>query len=353
MSRHAHLRLLAATRNALLILGFCVSSLCFSDPILYKKASKSIVVVFAGDGLGSGVLLSPTIVATNCHVVGDLKVVEVEFFGAKQSANVVGRNDTQDVCILSIVRSFPNSAPVPGVRFIKDIDVGETVYALGAPAGLTYTITSGIVSQLREFRGGTVVQFDAATSNGNSGGGLFDSRGNLLGLPSFVRAASPLENKSYQNLNFAWSVDVFPAPADKLAANLRISTGPVQKQGAAQKNDPTFARPKQQVISSEFERRWDEAFQSKNFKQAAEISTLWIKSETLNPAAYVARGRAKEAMALGAGIGDFVEALKLNHSHQPALYFAAISSNANGEKSAALRYKQRLQTLNPQLAEKL
>ena len=65
---------------------------CADATDVYKLASKSVVVVFAENSQGSGVLLSPQIVATNCHVVGDSTEAVVEFFGKKTWATLeIGR----------------------------------------------------------------------------------------------------------------------------------------------------------------------------------------------------------------------------------------------------------------------
>lgn len=60
--------------------------------------------------------------------------------------------------------------------------VGETVYAIGTPKGYEKSITRGLVSQLRRRRGTVTIQTDAAISPGSSGGGLFNEKGELIGI---------------------------------------------------------------------------------------------------------------------------------------------------------------------------
>lgn len=324
---------------------------------LYKQISKSVVVIFVPNGQGSGVLLSPTIVATNCHVVESHSQITVEFFGQKKSATIVGRNDAHDVCIVEIVSPFAESVPVKGARRIEHIEVGESIYAIGAPIGLKYTITSGIVSQLRAREGGTVVQFDAAISSGNSGGGLFDVNGNLLGLPSFSRERSPMTSGGVtQNLNFAWSVDVFPAPASKLIAAMQSSAagakGPAPRPAVANAGT-SAAVPVREPSTTGYFSRWRGYFERQDYQQAHATANEWIRSQSLSPEAWVARGRASEGLKPGSGFNDFVSALRLNHSNPTATYFAAISAYSAGDLVYFERYKNSLKTLNPQLASQL
>jgi tetratricopeptide (TPR) repeat protein len=74
--------------------------------------------------------------------------------------------------------------------------MGERVYAIGAPAGLELTLSEGLVSGLRRYSEVYVIQTTAPVSHGSSGGGLFDSRGQLIGITTYIL-------KEGQNLNFA------------------------------------------------------------------------------------------------------------------------------------------------------
>jgi S1-C subfamily serine protease len=74
------------------------------------------------------------------------------------------------------------------------------VYAIGTPQGLERTLSQGLVSAMRETSEGTVIQTSAPISPGSSGGGLFDTQGQLVGITTF-------QTKTGQNLNFAIPVD--------------------------------------------------------------------------------------------------------------------------------------------------
>ena len=89
------------------------------------------------------------------------------------------------------------------VRF-DDLERGEKVYAIGNPAGLENTITDGLLSGLRTAQDTVqrLVQISAPISPGSSGGGVFDGRGRLIGMSTFI-----LRPNTGQNLNFALPVD--------------------------------------------------------------------------------------------------------------------------------------------------
>ena len=175
---------------------------------VFENTWRSVVVVFAGDAQGGGVIVGgPNQVATNCHVVdespNDIRVYK----GAERravrdapyAAEIVAGDRERDVCLLSVAGLWGIAA---GVRRAGDLAVGEAVYAVGAPQGLDFSISDGIVSQLRILAGESapLIQTSAAISPGSSGGGLFDSEGRLVGLTTW-------KIREGENLNFAVPAD--------------------------------------------------------------------------------------------------------------------------------------------------
>ena len=88
------------------------------------------------------------------------------------------------------------------VRPYDDIKVGERAITVGTPQGLELTVAEGLVSSKRTHKGSRLVQTSAPISHGSSGGGLFDARGQLLGITTFYFAGG-------QNLNFAVAAEEF------------------------------------------------------------------------------------------------------------------------------------------------
>jgi S1-C subfamily serine protease len=175
---------------------------------VFAAVSRSVVVV-QGAAQGSGVVVAPRLVATNCHVLAeaqqadtlwnllrdnlDVRQVVVRSGRISHAAHLVRADRARDVCLLNVPTL---EAPAVALGMASSLRVGTTVYAVGAPAGLELSLSAGLVSQIHAAEGGPVVQTTAPISPGSSGGGLFDERGRLVGLTTFQVARG-------QNLNFA------------------------------------------------------------------------------------------------------------------------------------------------------
>ena len=98
-----------------------------------------------------------------------------------------------DLCLLTV-----ETGEIPKIKILgsESSRIGQRVYAIGSPLGLENTITDGIISGKRTHSGVRLIQTNAPISKGNSGGGLFNKQGSLLGITTFKR----LEGES---LNFA------------------------------------------------------------------------------------------------------------------------------------------------------
>ena len=96
-----------------------------------------------------------------------------------------------------------------GVRSYDSLQVGEAAYTLGSPVGLELTLSNGIVSGRRDEEQRHYVQTTAPISPGSSGGGLFDARGNLIGITTLALVGRERLN---QSLNFAIPADAFYGP---------------------------------------------------------------------------------------------------------------------------------------------
>ena len=159
---------------------------------IISHARKSVVLVEAGGGLGSGVVLEPCCVLTNAHVVCHESVVSVsDETGRKLSGTVLWKDKAED---LAILRVADDCWPTIALADLSRIREGDEVIAVGHPLGLGFTVTKGIISATqRVLAGRTYIQTDAAVNPGNSGGPLLDSKGRLVGINTFIlRAATGL-----------------------------------------------------------------------------------------------------------------------------------------------------------------
>jgi S1-C subfamily serine protease len=171
---------------------------------VYKKALPSVVNItstavafdfFYGpvpqQGQGSGFILDKQgHILTNDHVIDNAQRVEVTLFDKhKYKATVVGVDKGHDLALLQI--SAPNLQPAT-LSESQSLIVGQRVYAIGNPFGLSGTMTRGIISAIRSIRGPNnnpiedAIQTDAAVNPGNSGGPLLNSRGEVIGITTLI-----------------------------------------------------------------------------------------------------------------------------------------------------------------------
>lgn len=148
-----------------------------------------------GQSLGSGFIISANgYVVTNNHVVAPDNRATLEEItitmpdGTEYEAELVGADEASDLAVLKI----SSDRTFPFVQFgdSEDARVGDWVIAIGNPFGLGGTVTSGIISSvLRNTGGGAYnryIQTDASINRGNSGGPLFDMRGNVIGVNNAI-----------------------------------------------------------------------------------------------------------------------------------------------------------------------
>jgi 2-alkenal reductase len=165
-------------------------------------------------------------VVTNFHVLQGARGVTVQLdAGQRIPATVVGVAPDYDLAVVKLSQVPRDLKPVP-VGSSKELRVGQSVFAIGNPFGLSRTLTTGIVSALdrhlptseyREIAG--AIQTDAAINPGNSGGPLLDSAGRLIGVNTAIR--SPSGGSS--GVGFAIPVDLVNRIVPQLIARGKAS----------------------------------------------------------------------------------------------------------------------------------
>ena len=193
---------------------------------VYEEVVGSTVTIhsFHGDtpiGDGSGFILYPgEAIVTNEHVIrGASRLVVRHHGGATAEVTVVRNVDAnRDIALLPFSSDRLDShGLVLAPNFPK---VGETVYAIGAPHGLEFTFTRGIVSQVRQgfLSFGTVIQTDVSISPGSSGGPLVNGAGQVVGINTLGSKSSA----EAHNLNFAIAMSEIRTVSQR--SNLRVLT---------------------------------------------------------------------------------------------------------------------------------
>src|SRR5471032_1239511 len=172
-------------------------------------------------GLGSGFIISPDgIILTNAHVVRDAREVTVKLTDRREfHAKVLGSDPKTDVAVLKI---DAKNLPVVPLSRANDLKVGEWVLAIGSPYGLESTVTAGVVSakgrSLPDDSNVPFIQTDVAVNPGNSGGPLFNTRGEVVGINSQIYS----ETGGYQGLSFAIPIEVASKIKDQIVATGKV-----------------------------------------------------------------------------------------------------------------------------------
>lgn len=173
-------------------------------------------------GYGSAFFISKDgYLLTNHHVVEDASKVTIVLNDRRElDATVVGSDERTDVALLKV-----QGASFPELRTgnVDQLRVGEPVLAIGSPFGFDYSASAGIVSaKMRNMMGETSVPFiqtDVALNPGNSGGPLFNQRGEVVGVNSRIFSGTG----GYMGLSFSIPIDVAIDVADQLKRNGKVT----------------------------------------------------------------------------------------------------------------------------------
>jgi serine protease Do len=177
-------------------------------------------------GVGSGFIITADgYVLTNAHVVAQAKEVTVKLTDKREfKANVIGYDRKTDVALLKIEAA---NLPVVTLGDPAETKVGEWVVAIGSPFGFENTVTAGIVSaKSRELPDEAYVPFlqtDVAVNPGNSGGPLFNMKGEVIGINSQIYSRSG----GYQGVSFAIPIDVALSVKDQLQKSGKVTRGKI------------------------------------------------------------------------------------------------------------------------------
>jgi tetratricopeptide (TPR) repeat protein len=287
---------------------------------VFNKVKDAVVVVKILDtqgrliSQGSGVLIAPGRVATNCHVVEGGASYQVSRGEQSVAATLYAEDGEKDICLLDAKGIRGESAQLGNTASLK---VGDPVYAVGAPRGLELSLSDGIVAQLR--RGPPpVIQTTAAISPGSSGGGLFDREGRLVGLTT-------LYLKDGQSLNFAMPVEWI--------GEVKPGRKPVVSEGRTQ---------------TEWWKRAIVLEKAKDWKGLLDWCRKWTNSEPVNVDAWFNLGFAYGSLARHKdAIDAYRQAIRINPEHANAWHNLGFAyANLYRDDDAIDAYRQAIR-INP------
>ena len=205
--------------NLLLSTNAMAQSNDFSS--LYEELSPTVVTVFTTEikvsdgvsdekrGLGSGVMISDEMILTATHVVNTANKIGVKFKdGTQIQADVITATTSTDVALLKLRKPKKDNA-IANFGNSSSTKIGEPVFVIGAPFGIEHTLSVGHLSgryQRGLMAGGETVEFlqtDTAINKGNSGGPMFNSKGEVIGIVSFILSKSG----GFNGVGFATAID--------------------------------------------------------------------------------------------------------------------------------------------------
>lgn len=196
----------------LVILFPCV---CFGDAEkIFRENNPAVVVVASLDregkpmGIGSGFIVREDgVIVTNYHVINMAADIKIKI--GSRVTNVEGLLHVDPENDIAILKVEGEGYPKVKIGDAHKAQVGEKVYAIGSPKGLENTISEGILSGIRDVDSERkILQMTAAISPGSSGGPVFNSRGEVIGIATFLIAET-------QNLNFAMPINLITAGLSK------------------------------------------------------------------------------------------------------------------------------------------
>ncbi|MCX6163371.1 MAG: trypsin-like peptidase domain-containing protein [Ignavibacteriae bacterium] len=237
---------------------------------------------------GSGFIFSKEgLVGTNNHVISGFDSLFIKTSdGTFYNAEIVYVEEKNDLAILKIVDTTKKTFPFVRIANSNDVKVGQNIYAIGSPLGFEYTISEGIVAALRENEKVSftdpdtyalvektfdkVIQITAAISPGNSGGALFNGKGDVIGITTYSYGF-------YGNLNFAIAINTFNNIVKGINFADLDNNEEYQKkrqQGLFNTNLKLAETYKNKLYST-----W---FYSKQIDTMKKIDTFYVKQDSLN-----------------------------------------------------------------------
>ncbi len=215
---------------------------------VFRSAREGVAVVSTGSGVGSAFVVAQqngmTYLVTNAHVVGDSERVRLKWVdGRTDAAEVVvrasGESPSRDLALLAVAGT---RGRVLELRE-QPAAVGQEVFVIGAPKGLEFSLSRGVVSSLRGED--EILQIDAAVNPGNSGGPVLDAGNCVAGVATF-------KFRDSEGLNFAISAGVvrdFLAQLPAAGATARVPESSLPEPGRPAHRQPERADGGQTVCT--------------------------------------------------------------------------------------------------------
>lgn len=289
---------------------------------LVYELKQSVVKIFVVDkfgnqGVGSGIVVAPDYVATNCHVIANAKGMHIIKYGTSYAPVSLKADWKQDLCLLR----FENlDAPVVKLASSKHLKYAQSVFAIGFPNNVMMPLTSfGEVEALYPMDDGYIIRASATFRMGSSGGPIFDDTGALIGLTTLK---SPGKNAYYYSIPSDWIIPLMQQ------AEVKVAT---------QEESPFWDVPEDQ---RPFFMLVVEPLQSENWEKLESISQTWVSQQPESVEAWYLLGLAqKQQGKIDEAMANLERSLRIEALHPEAEYsLAQIKKHMADERLAFNRY---------------
>lgn len=282
-------------------------------------------------GVGSGVVVAQDQVVTNCYVIADASNISVTVNGEAYPVSAIKPDWHHDVCIL---KTSGITAPIAEMSSSKALQYGQPVFATGHPSFQTHPSTTyGIVKGLYAMDDSVIVRASSSFMPGDSGGGLFDNTGKLVGI---IALKSPGRNAYYYNLAVEWVQALLNQPEQSIhtKSSLPFWAGNLE-------NWPHFMRVVQPYLTEDW-------------PALHHVAQEWTVKEPASSEAWFYLAAAE----YGLKHVDTAEALLnkvvgMNSQHSQALYYLGLIEEDHGKRMEALNRVALLTVLDESIANKL
>jgi serine protease Do len=315
----------------LFCLSFAAHAQEFDRSVFIRLASSLVKIEALGaDGtlsLGTGVAIAPGRVATNCHVTRNAATITMLRGGLRWRVAGQLADVTHDMCLLHVPRLDAIPAPLGTTAALK---LGQQVGAIGFEGGVAMQFRPGRVTALHRHDGSSVLRTSTPFTSGASGGGLFNTAGELVGLLTFRQRGT---DGNYFSIPIDWLNQYVPiAPLDpKLKAFWQHAVDSL----------PYFM----QANSLAVDQKWVPLLQ---------LTNRWGSVEKTSIEPWIAQGGAYAGLARpDEAIKAYEEALKRNPDSSEAWFGLGRVYAKQGNEQKFRLMQQNLQRLNPDLATEL
>jgi serine protease Do len=282
-------------------------------------------------GMGSGVVISEDQVVTNCHVVANAQSISINTQGENFAATALKADWHHDVCILKVAGL---KAPVATIASSDVLQYEQAVYTAGfANNSPRANSTSGTVKGLYPMDDSVIVRASNAFRMGDSGGGLFDENGHLVGI---VTVKSPGRNAFYYHMSVKWVQALMAEPEHSIVIESSL---------------PFWAEAEHQWP---FFMRVVHPLKTENWQALSIIATQWLAQEPNTLEALFYQAVAEFSLnQMQYAEAKFNQVLVANSQHTSTLYYLGVIAEKNGKHTEALNMLAMLDAIDATTAQDL